>query len=234
MKKLKFPLIALVLSFLANFAIWHFIWIVANLYLGKFDPERLVRFIAYALAIWTAVALLATLVQLTWFLVPRRVVRALNAGTDVSSPELVAALRRCLDLPLRATLLFALSWLVGWLLLWGAMIGEGLDLLSATTVSVGGLAGFIAVPMNIYGMFANYLGPLTVELSKETAARDLPVQGHGLPLRKKLMIAFSLFPLGYTVWLGGMAFYTGINEGLREAELGAGNTIEHLIAETPA
>ncbi len=232
--KIVFPRLPLLLSFLANFAIWHFIWIVAIFYLGSFDADRTVRFIVYAGGIWATVALLALALQLSWYAGPIRLIRAANAGEEISSTRLLQTLRACLALPLRATLMFAAAWLIGWLALAGALVGEGLDLLSSTTVSVGGLAGFIAVPMNIYGMFTNYLGPLTVELSKRASERDLVIAGHGLALRKKLMIAFSLFPLGYTVWLGGMAFYTGMNEGLREARRGAENAIDHVLLNSPA
>lgn len=126
-------------------------------------------------------------------------------------------LSRIYSLPLKATILFLL---IGFCYsggLYAIVQNTNPGPITSTVTLVGTVAGAIGVTMNVYLMFGMYLGPFVSLISSDVHTRNIKL--HSISVRGKVAISFILFALGYTAWLGGLAYFTGINQSIDEAQI---------------
>ncbi len=232
MEILRYPGTALLLCYLANWFLWNGVWAVALFYLGNYPTSRFPVLVPVVIGIWF-VGAVAALVY--YFLVSaplRSCVRRLDQREDVEAAELDRAVRRSYSLPVRMTVVIIVVWLAASALVYVFWKLQHFGPLTMGTIVLGACAGLIAVPLNVYAGFSAFLGPLAASLSRRIADAGHEVRGFQWSLRSKIVPAFLLFPLGYTIWLGGMAYYTGVNETIREIEYSTEHIHKHIFAET--
>ncbi len=217
MKSLKGRLF---LSYLVVWVIWNFPWIVSIFYMSWATPLQQQVFILQSLVLW----ILGLILPMTYFF-PRinRIDRSLErmmAGEHLSDDELRSSIRISNHLPLHAYFIFSFLWLSGILALYAIWSSYGLGHLSSLSIWVGGIAGFLAVSPGIFGFFSLNLANHLNRFTADAEARSLEVTKRIFGIRLKLAFSFMLFALGFAWWLGGMGFYTGVNQIIVETKNG--------------
>lgn len=150
----------------------------------------------------------------------------------IAVDELGETARRLYRLPLAASILFAGLWLAITIALYLSLRLQSIGALSAGTILIGGVAGAIALPMLIYAIVATLVGPIVAEISAQASNAGVPVRGHSLSLRAKVVLLATLFPVAYTIWAGGLAYYSGVQEMIFEIEYSGSQAHEFLLHDT--
>lgn len=207
--------IKLFLAFLGPWGMFHFIWVSSLFYLGRFTPAEQIDWMLYSVGVWLVGLALGsvTLATYTRKIRGRERFANLEAAQDAELSTLMSEISRA---PARMTAAYAIIWFLACGGLLAGMAASGLHPLTYLTFAVGGFAGGIGIPMAVYVMsVAALAGPLNA-LSLEFQRRGLP-QPRQLSLPQKLGYSFILFAIGYTIWLAGLAFYTGVNQTIAHA-----------------
>lgn len=222
-KERKLPRGLIVMSIIINMGIYNFIWIVAFFYLGRFSPEEHLYMSELSLISFVFFTLLALLAaRIAWQ-------PALHLERMDSLPLLELGLKRLYALPLINILIFlgAGSLFAGSTFVIVQSIGPGP--LTGKVSLVGMMAGSLGVPMNVYLMTAMHIGPYASQISEKVLMGGGTVTGHKIGLRLKIALSLILFALGYTAWLGGLAYYTGVNQSIDASMNGDRNLAKALL-----
>ncbi|MCR9142569.1 MAG: methyl-accepting chemotaxis protein [bacterium] len=220
--------------------LWHAVWALSLYSPGDVHPYGWLSIAPIALAIWFAG--LAVGVGFVYLLTRRfpRDLEVANASPpsstevdpSVEDDSLVETIRRLYRLPFALTLLFAALWLAASFALYLILRFHGIGALSAGGILAGGLAGAVALPMLVYTIVTTAIGPIVAKASEQALNAGLPVRGHGLSLRAKVVLLAILFPTGFTIWAGGLAYYSGVQEMIFEIEYTGSQAHEFLIHDT--
>ncbi|MBL8020532.1 MAG: methyl-accepting chemotaxis protein [Leptospirales bacterium] len=209
-----FPYVSIFMSYMVNWVLWNLVWIVAFYYLGNFADAERMQLIPTYVGLWGALGCLGYLLIMLFGH------RATGLGKEATPQRLQTGLRRVFLLPLIATLIFStvatLLMIAYFLLLQKLHPGP----LSGKTVLVGAFAGSFGLPMNIYLMVQKFLGPYASEATRKAGDLGIKVEGYSMPVKTKIALAVTFFAVGYTFWLGGLAFYTGVNQSIEQARIG--------------
>ncbi len=207
--------IKLFLAFLGPWGMFHFIWVSSLFYLGRFSPAEQIEWMTRSLGVWLVGVALGGVTLWTYTRKIRGRERFARLSTE-STAALAALMREISRAPARMTAAYALIWFAACSVLLLAMAASGLHPLTYLTFAVGGFAGGIGIPMAVYVMSVAALAPPMNALSLEYQRRGL-TQPRQLSLPQKFSYSFILFAIGYTIWLAGLAFYTGVNQTIAHA-----------------
>ena len=209
------------LAFAAVWAFWHFPWVGSGYFLGGGFGEHMWLLSGAALVIW-----LVLLAGGLWLLRGQcmSVLRGLERGADRETA--IAAANIAYAMPFRAAMLFAILWLLGTAVLFGVWLPH-LGKLSALSLWVGGIAGTLCLPGLAYAAVAYFVAPVAQRISLRVFATEVPAfKGR---LRRRLYLAFALYVVGYTIWVGGLGFYEGYLAGVQER----GRRIAEVVRAEP-
>ncbi len=199
----------LVPTYTALWSIWNFLWICAVFYMSYSHPSDWSALGGAGFAAWGVGLIAGLLALILRARALRTAIHRLFANRAAHDDRAaLALLRRLLAFPAFATTIYAVIWFVVTAVYFGYWIYAGYSVLSAMSVWVGGVAGGIACPALIYGAISLVAGPATEQVSAECVRRNLDLRRTRAGLRLKQSLAVILFAVGYTVWLGGLGFYT--------------------------
>lgn len=206
----------LIPAYSALWTIWNFLWICAVFYMSHSHPADWPALCLAGVLVWSGglVSGLSILLVLSRRLRTEmeRFFENPQAHDDARATEL---LRRLLAFPAFATTVYCTAWFAATGIYFAYWVYDGFSLLSAMTAWVGGVAGGIACPPLIYGAMSLVAGPATERVSAECVVRKIALQRTRAGLRLKQSLAVILFAVGYTVWLGGLGFYTTFHGMIR-------------------
>ncbi|MCE9599576.1 MAG: methyl-accepting chemotaxis protein [Spirochaetia bacterium] len=213
-KPVSFPYLPIFISYMINWVLWNLVWIVAFYYLGNFSEEDRMQLIPTYVALWAGAGFVGYLLLM---ILGRRATRL---NQEVTPQALQVGLRRVLVMPLIATLIFSITAAV--LMVGYYLVLQGLNPgpLSGKTTLVGTLAGTFGLPMNIYLMVQKFLGPYASQTTRRAGDLGIRIAGYSMPVRTKIALATTFFAIGYTFWLGGLAFFTGVNQSVEQGRSG--------------
>lgn len=207
----------LFLAFVGLWTLWSLPWITALFYMSNSAPESWPLHSWQSLGVWAAGCLaglsvyapLLARISRDWTLLLRA--RAREIKLQLSESEMRRLGRRTFGLPWLSAGLFALLWLLASGALFSIWMNTGMGILSASTIWVGGIGGLLCVPMITFA-FTGFL------LSKAYETTSLALHQAGIPLpfhigvRRKLVVPIMSFLLGFSVWMGGLAYFTGVRQ----------------------
>ena len=197
----------------------HFPWIVAAFYLGVNSPGQQKVYALISIAAWVVCLVIALIVLAARTAPVDRCLESLNRGINISSEELKAASKFAVDLPVYGCVLFIVMWLTNMILITILLkIFGPFGPLASFGIWVGGIAGIFACPTMALGSFSLITGPVAGFLSLEAAKLGVEVNGIRLTMKNKLFIAFSSTCFGIVIWVGGLGYYTGIIQSVKEAQ----------------
>lgn len=214
--------------YLALFALWHGIWLLPLYTPGDYNSHSIAARMPLAVPIWLVIALIGTgfFYYLTRFLGLR------GKDSSVDSAVSVRLLGRLYYLPITMSIVFGCSWFLATLGMYIALRWQAVGQLTASTVLVSGMAGLVALPMLIYTISSWLCGPLAARISQSALAARVRIPARGFSLRWKVVLLATLFPIGFAVWFGGFAYYSGIQEMIFEIEHGAEQAHEYIVKDT--
>lgn len=211
----------ILVSYSVNWQIIHFPWIAAAFYLGSNSPAQQKVYASIGILasiVCMAIALLILAAHITPI---ERYLEALKEKNGVSGEELKVISEKTINLPVFGWVLYAVMWLVDIILIVILLkIFGPFGSLASLGIWVGGIAGFLACPTMTLGTFSLITGPVVGALSLEAEKRGIEIDGIRLSMKNKLFICFINISLGFMVWVGGLGYYTGIIQSVKEAQNG--------------
>ena len=196
----------------------HFAWIVAVFYLGANSPDQKKVYALISITTWVVCLIIALIFLAIRAMPVDRCLESLNRGISMSKEELKAVSNTVIDLPVYGCVLFAVMWVLNVVLIAISLkIFGPFGHLASLGIWVGGVAGIFACPTMILGSFSMITGPVAGFLSLEAENIGVEVNGIRLSMKSKLFISFSSICLGITLWVGGLGYYTGVIQTVKEA-----------------
>ncbi len=199
----------ILIAFILIFAIWHFEWICSLFFMSMIRPEYYVQLMAVSVILWLLVLLPGLAGIWLHLRGPLRHADMLNSGEadQISDPELRKSLDRILFLPIWSGIYYSIAWWVtgiAALVYWfQADVGD----LAAGSLLVGQISGALACPFMMIGATGALSGSVTERFTVEALRRNFNFKAARLGLGARLILAFMLFAVGFTVWLGGFGFF---------------------------
>jgi methyl-accepting chemotaxis protein len=104
-----------------------------------------------------------------------------------------------------------------------------IGLLSSLSIWGAVTAGSIACPFMVLGSVSLITGPNTQFINDHLRKRNLDTEGTRIRIYPKLLSCFVAFAVGFAVWLGSAAYYTGINQTIEEIKHGQSRLLQAAI-----
>ena len=147
--------------------------------------------------------------------------KQINAGDSGQLPDTVVkqSMDRMLFYPAYCALIYSAVWWLATGLSMAAWAYFASGMLATGSLLVGGLAGGIACPFMLLGVAAVLSGSTVERFTVEGLRRKFQFQPARTGLRARLILAFMFFAIGYTVWLGGLGFYSSYHSVVRTLEI---------------
>ncbi len=195
-------------------AIWNFAYIVAAFYLMYNTQEQLMATLRVGTTIWCLVTLPSVLFigLLVW-----PVERSLRNLEKIPDKKLISITRRALDMNLYSLYIYAANSLISSFFMYFYLIGQHGNL-SSISIWVGGIPAFIACPFMVYGGFSLLFSGANKKLTGELTDRKLVAKATYVNIFTKLLLIFGATCVGIGVWVGGLAFYSGVNQMIEEVK----------------
>jgi methyl-accepting chemotaxis protein len=215
-----------IILYIVIWFIWNFAWIVSFYSLMNNMPGHYTDALLPALLIWFIGAFAGSVILAV---LVKSIDEKLKNLENLSEEELFQVSKRSSNIHIITSLLYAAIWLiatVAMLLYLKANYGN----LAANSILIGGIAGLLACPFMIFGIMPIIFNKTNRALSAERNRRGIDFKGTYMKVKTKLSLVISFSILGVTFWIGGFAYYTGINQMIEEVRVSR-EGFQHIIAE---
>lgn len=203
--------------FVGFWLIWNFAWIVAFFALMNSTPEHIFDPVPSAILIWGLGALTGAIVL---YLFVNPIELKYNEYQKLSDEDLKRVSKKAINIPFSGLIIYAFIWFTATLAMF-FVLKSGYGDIAANSIWVGGLAGLIACPFMVFGVMPLLFSNVNRSFSDELKSRNLTIRGIYMSIRTKLILVFGASILGLVIWLGGFAYYTGINQMIEEVKSGS-------------
>ncbi len=203
-----------VLTFLGFWLVWFAPAVVAAYTLMNNTPEQKEHMMFVHFIIWSTCAVLSSLAVI--FLV-RPLEKKYDQLKTLTNEVLITTSKKVLDVYYIVSIYYAITWLVATVVLY-VFLRMNFGFISANSIWVGGLAGFLAVPFMMFSVLPLMYSNVNRKLSAELTDRKLTVSGTYVSILKKNLLVAVFSILGITIWVGTFGFYTGINQMVEETK----------------
>jgi len=198
--------------FVGFWLIWNFAWIVSFFSLMNNSPEHYFDSIVPAVIIWILGTVLGSILM---FIFVNPIEQKTLNYKKLSDTELLEVSKKSLNIHFNALLIYGIVWIIATIAMF-YYLKTSYGNLAANSIWVGGLAGFLACPMMVFGVIPLLFSKVSRNFSEELNVRGLTVQGIFMNLRNKLLLVFGASIVGLVIWMGGFAYYTGVNQMIEE------------------
>lgn|GEM_PF-4627791 len=215
-------------------ALWLIIdatWFVSVFYLTPILPELRTKLSLFGFIPWLILLIAALFILYFRASGINTVHQEILKGGAPDDETLLKTLRISINLPAFGTtmlLVFTALSILTTLLLWKS---AGIGPLGSWSLMVGLLAGSFVCPILVMGTFLMINAPVNETLSLAAYKRNLPIAAKNMGIRNRLFIAFGFISMAFMAWIGGMAFYTGINQTINELQSGSLERNRILISD---
>jgi methyl-accepting chemotaxis protein len=215
-------------------ALWLIIdatWFVSVFYLTPILPELRTKLSLQGFIPWLILLIAALIILYFRASGINTVHQEILKGGAPDDETLLKTLRISINLPAFGTtimLVFTALSILTTLLLWKS---TGIGPLGSWSLIVGLLAGSFVCPILVMGTFLMINAPVNEALSLAAYKRNLPIAAKNMGIRNRLFIAFGFISMAFMAWIGGMAFYTGINQTINELQSGSLERNRILISD---
>lgn len=200
--------------FVGFLLIWHFAWIVSAFTLMNNSPEQYPIVIKSALTIWFIGVFISVLFM--WIFV-NPIEKNFKKIKELSNEKLLKITKRSMNVNLLGLVVYAIIWL-SLTIVMNLYLQTQFGNIAASSIYVGGIAGFIACPFMVFGGFSLFFSPINRAFTNECNNRKLVVNALPVNVFNKLFLTSGGSIVGIAVWIGGFAYYTGINQMIEEAK----------------
>ena len=201
--------------------IWNFVWVVSIYYLMYNNKQQSFVFMKYSLFILFCSMFLYALIIYFNFRPLDKILAAIKAGNKIENSYLKKWAVRTLNFPFYNFVLYGLFWLFNTLVLYIIMLLYRVGPIASLSIWVGGIAGLLTCPTIIFNLSGLLMKNINLTISHELIKRQLSVEGIFLSIKHKIVISYVLIGIGFCVWLGGLGFYTGLNQSIAETKSNA-------------
>ncbi len=205
--------------------IWNFAWIVSYFSLMNNSSEHFFDMLVPTLIVWFASAAFGLFLL---YLFVKPIMQKYADYKNLSDKELLDVSKKSLNIHFIALIIYAAVWVLATTVLF-YILKLHYGFLAANSIWVGGLAGLIACPFMIFGIMPLMFSSINRSFSSELNTRELVMHGKYLNIRSKLLIVFGASIIGVVVWMGGFAYYTGINQMIEEVKISRTHFQEIII-----
>ena len=206
----------LLLSYSALWMIIDASWFVSVFYLTPIMPELRLKLSLLGLIPWLVLLVPALVILFFRASLVSNVLNKIENDEDADNEMLIRAFSINSKLPFHGTVVYLVSTVTAILttmILWNS---SGIGILGTSSLIVGLLAGGFICPLLVLGTFMLINAPVNNKLSLELYKRNLPLEEKNMGIRTRLFTAFGMLSMAFMAWIGGMAFYTGINHTIKE------------------
>lgn len=208
------------IGFILVFAIWHFEWICSLFFMSLADPRIYTHLMIWSIIIWLAVLACGLIVLWIYLRIILRHLQIIQSGdaSEISDPALRKSLDRILFLPVWTGIVYTVAWWLAGFMALGWWFNTGVGTLATGSLLVGQLAGGLACPSMMIGVIGALSGKATERFTAEALRRNFKFKASRFGLSARLILSFMLFAVGFTVWLGGLGFFSSYRSVVRTLE----------------
>ncbi len=201
-------------AFLLFWLIWFAAIIVSAYSLMNNTPQQSSSIMQTGTIIWLISAVISVII-VAIFVKP--IENNYKNIRTLSNNELKDTSKKALNIYYTITFLFAIVWLLSTTVLFFVLRADYGNLASLS-IWVGGIAGFLAVPIMIFLMLPLIFGSTNRELSTALNNRNISVKAIFMSVRQRVLIVLTCSILGIAIWVGIAGYYTGINQMIEEVK----------------
>lgn len=223
----------IVLIYSGLFAVVHFGWILSVFYLMSNSPEQIKVFSAQGIIAWAVCFAVGAGVLLALVVPVSNGLEQMENGS-LGDADLMGITRRNSLLPIYSGILIVAMTNLNNLILYFNYLRYDIGPIAANGLWPAGIASSSIFYILVFGATSLVTSPMIGLLKEECARRGVEYQGVTFSLQRKLMVVFILFCLGFTFWVGMMAFYEGIyriQEELKQNTLALQRTLIATLDE---
>lgn len=223
----------IILIFGGIFAVVHFGWIISVFYLMSNSPEQIKVFSTQGIITWVVCFVIGVGILYALVLPVSNGLEQMEKGS-LSDADLASITRRNSLLPIYSGILVVIMTNLNNVILYLNYLRYDIGPIAANGLWPAGVASSSIFYILVFGAISLVTSPMIGILKGKCARRGVEYQGVTYSLQRKLMVVFILFCLGFTFWVGMMAFYEGvyrIQEELKQNTLALQRTLVAALDE---
>ncbi len=217
-----------ILSYILFWIIWNFVWIVSDFYLMGNNSNQTVVLMRYGIALWILFLLIGIFV---YSLITRPVTRMIGEienNRQIDTGILTKTARFSLNFPFISYITSSALWLLCTVIIFLISSAYKIGINGVVSLWVGGIAGLLACPVIIFCLTGIIMQRANSLFSIELSKKNISVKGFYFSIKSKFIFSLMAFALGFSIWLGGLGYYTGLIQSVRETESGETGYLELL------
>jgi len=215
------------------FLVVNFGWIFSSYYLMANSPEQMKVFSIHGFFIWLIFFITGLAVTAVAAYPVSSGLEKLEQGS-LGNEELMMITKRNTQLPVITGLLVILMVIGNNIFIYIDYAIHDIGSVAANGIWAAGIASSCVFYILMFGAISLITNKLIDPLMQECRKRGVEYQGVQMSMERKIWVVFTLFCIGFTVWLGMLGFYEGVYRIQEEVKDSALTTQKIAIAQLKA
>ncbi|MBN2297780.1 MAG: HAMP domain-containing protein [Deltaproteobacteria bacterium] len=217
----------------AMFLIVNFGWIFSSYYLMSNSPEQMKVFSVHGIFLWIGFFIAGLAITGMAAYPVSSGLERLEKGI-LSNEELMAITKRNTQLPVIAGILIVVMVIGNTISNYIDYVTHDIGGVAANGIWAAGSASICIFYILMFGSISLITNKLIDPLMQECRQRGVEYQGVHMSMERKIWVVFTLFCIGFVLWLGMLGFYEGVYRIQEELKANALTTQKIAIAQLNA
>jgi len=211
----------------AMFLIVNFGWIFSSFYLMSNSPAQMKVFSVHGIVTWLCFFIAGLVITAVAAYPVSSGLERLKSNS-LSNEDLMAITKRNTQLPVITGILVVGMVIANNIVIYMDYSLQGIGVVAANGIWAAGFASCCIFYILMFGSISLVTNTLIEPLMQECHQRGVEYQGVHMSMERKIWVVFTLFCMGFTLWLGMLGFYEGVYR--IQEELKANVLSAHKIA----
>jgi|GEM_PF-1389428 len=206
----------IVLFFILCFTLWNFLWVVSVFYLMGNSPGQIIFYSKVSIILWITYLIIGVAVIYYSIKKVDNMIVILTENKELDIEELKKTSILSLNYSFIGFFIYSTIWILCSLSFFIILMINKIGINGSISVFVGGIAGLLTCPIIFFGILGVIMQYPNRLFALELNKRNIYTRGFYLSIKVKFSITLLLIALGFCTWLGGLGYYTGLNQTIKE------------------